>query len=82
MEAVYTLLNVDRGVPEVFGSTYDIRSLLAAAARLSDGEGVNVGPGFVQRAIERRIADSEISELIEQFKVFGDRKPHLPGRGR
>ena len=25
MEAVYTLLNVDRGVPEVWGSVYDIR---------------------------------------------------------
>ena len=28
MEAVYTLLNVDRGVPEVFGSCYDVRVLL------------------------------------------------------
>lgn len=28
MEAVYTLLDVDRGVPEVFGSCYDIRVLL------------------------------------------------------
>ena len=28
MEAVYTLLNVDRGVPEVWGSVYDIRCLL------------------------------------------------------
>ena len=25
MEAVYTLLNVDRGVPEVWGSVYDVR---------------------------------------------------------
>ncbi|MCG4651132.1 oleate hydratase, partial [Bifidobacterium longum] len=25
MEAVYTLLNVDRGVPEVFDSVFDIR---------------------------------------------------------
>ena len=25
MEAVYTLLNIDRGVPEVWGSTYDVR---------------------------------------------------------
>ena len=25
MESVYTLLNVDRGVPEVWGSKYDIR---------------------------------------------------------
>ena len=30
MESVYTLLNVDRGVPEVWGSKYDIRELLRA----------------------------------------------------
>ncbi|MEG2513629.1 MAG: oleate hydratase [Acetivibrio sp.] len=30
MESVYTLLNVDRGVPEVWGSRYDIRELLRA----------------------------------------------------
>ncbi len=30
MEAVYTLLNVDRGVPEVWGSKYDVRELLRA----------------------------------------------------
>ena len=28
MEAVYGLLKVDRGVPEVWGSVYDIRELL------------------------------------------------------
>ena len=31
MESVYTLLNVDRGVPDVWGSQYDIRELLRAA---------------------------------------------------
>ena len=31
MEAVYTLCNVDRGVPEVWGSCYDVRELLKAA---------------------------------------------------
>ena len=31
MEAVYTLLKVDRGVPEVWGSAYDVRELLRAA---------------------------------------------------
>mgnify|MGYP004510355609 FL=1 len=31
MEAVYTLLNVDRAVPEVWGSTYDVRELLKAS---------------------------------------------------
>ena len=38
MEAVYTLLNVDRGVPEVWGSVYDIRCLLDATVKLRDGK--------------------------------------------
>ena len=36
METVYTLLNVDRGVPEVFDSIYDIRQLLRAMYYMSD----------------------------------------------
>ena len=38
MEAVYTLLNVDRGVPEVWGSVYDVRDLLNATVKLRDGK--------------------------------------------
>lgn len=38
MEAVYQLLNIDRGIPEVFASAYDIRALLAASGRLMDGK--------------------------------------------
>jgi len=38
MEAVYTLLDVERAVPEVCNSTYDLRKLLAAAAALRDGK--------------------------------------------
>ena len=30
MESVYTLLNIDRGVPEVWGSKYDVREILRA----------------------------------------------------
>ena len=37
MEAVYGLLGVDRGVPEVWGSVYDIRDLLDASVKLMDG---------------------------------------------
>ncbi|MCA1530840.1 myosin-cross-reactive antigen [Bradyrhizobium sp. SUTN9-2] len=44
MEAAYTLLNVERGVPEVFNSTYDIRKLLAAIGILRDGKKVRI-PG-------------------------------------
>ena len=38
MEAVYTLCNVDRGVPEVWGSVYDVRDLLYATSKLLDGK--------------------------------------------
>ena len=37
MEAVYTLLNVDRGVPEVFASVYDVRVLLGSTSKMLDG---------------------------------------------
>ena len=37
MEAVYTLLDVERGVPEVFNSAYDVRCLLNATYYLLDG---------------------------------------------
>ena len=38
MEAVYTLLDVDRGVPEVFGSCYDVRVLLDSTSKMMDGK--------------------------------------------
>lgn len=37
MEAVYTLCDVDRGVPEVWGSTFDVRDLLMSSVKLRDG---------------------------------------------
>lgn len=37
MEAVYGLFGVDRGVPEVWGSVYDIRELLDSSVKLMDG---------------------------------------------
>lgn len=36
MEAVYKLFNVDRAVPEVFPSAYDIRTLLSSTCLLLD----------------------------------------------
>ena len=38
MEAVYGLFGVDRGVPEVWGSVYDIRELLDSSVKLMDGK--------------------------------------------
>jgi oleate hydratase len=36
MEAVYQLLDVERGVPEVFASAYDLRTLAKAVYYLTD----------------------------------------------
>ena len=44
MESVYTLLNVDRGVPQVWGSQYDIRELLRAAYYAVDKKKINELP--------------------------------------
>lgn len=44
MESVYTLLSVDRGVPEVWGSQYDIRELLRAAYYAVDKKKINELP--------------------------------------
>lgn len=44
MESVYTLLNVDRGVPEVWGTQYDIRELLRAAYYAVDKKKINELP--------------------------------------
>ena len=38
MEAVYTLCKLDRGVPEVWGSVFDVRDLIKATVKLSDGK--------------------------------------------
>ncbi|MBM9465690.1 oleate hydratase [Nakamurella leprariae] len=41
MEAVYTLLEVDRGVPEVFASSFDVRMLLRTVYYLNDRKDLN-----------------------------------------
>ncbi|MFT8895828.1 MAG: oleate hydratase [Acetobacter sp.] len=65
MEAVYTLLNVDRAVPEVFGSVYDIRMLLQAAAELRDGKKVPAS------GLLRHLTDgTEIDDLLERYGLI------------
>ena len=40
MEAVYQLLDIDRGVPEVFDSVFDARVLMRAVYYLNDHKGL------------------------------------------
>ncbi len=72
MEAVYTLLDVERGVPEVFNSTYDIRMLLAASGRLRDGKELDIpGPAFVRNLLMKKLDKTQIGALLREFKLVG-----------
>lgn len=72
MEAVYTLLDIERGVPEVFNSTYDIRMLLAASGRLRDGKELDIpGPGFVRHLLMKELDKTQIGALLREFKLVG-----------
>lgn len=67
MEAVYTLLNVERAVPEVYASTYDVRKLLSALAILRDGKGIDIpGPAFVQNMLLKKVEATEIGNLLNK----------------
>ena len=75
MEAVYTLLNVDRGVPEVWGSTYDIRDLLNASIMLRDGKPLTeMDMGILEKLVARKllgkIEDTDIKKLLEEYHVI------------
>ncbi|QLY30533.1 oleate hydratase [Nocardia huaxiensis] len=75
MEAAYQLLDIERGVPEVFNSTYDVRTLLAAATRLRDGEPVHIpGPEILRRKLIQKLDSTEIGELLTEYGVIADKK--------
>lgn len=75
MEAVYTLLDVDRGVPEVWGSVYDIRDLLNATVALRDGKKItDMELGLKKRiALKealKKIEGTEVEKLLEEHEVI------------
>jgi oleate hydratase len=71
MEAAYRLLGVDRGVPEVFNSTYDIRSLLAAAVHLRDGKEIGLPvPEILRQRLVDKMTNNEIGELLVEYGLI------------
>ena len=75
MEAVYTLLNIDRGVPEVWGSTYDIRDLLNATIRLRDGKPLTeMHLGFAEKLalkkVLEKIHNTDVEKLLQEYHVI------------
>lgn len=62
MEAVYQLFNVDRGVPETFNSTYDVRTLLEATSRLRDGKKLELkGP---MKKLDKYVDGTVVGKLV------------------
>ncbi len=75
MEAVYTLLNVDRGVPEVWGSVFDIRALLEATVKLRDGKKatdmkMNLAQELVVKKLLGKIKDTDIEKILKEYNVI------------
>lgn len=74
MEAVYTLLNVDRGVPEVWGSTYDIRDLLHAAVALRDGKKItdmklNLSEKIALKELLKKTKGTDLEKLLKDYHL-------------
>ncbi|WP_414732744.1 oleate hydratase [Acetobacterium carbinolicum] len=75
MEAVYTLLDIDRGVPEVWGSTYDIRDLLTSTVKLRDGKKItDLDLGDQEKLalfeVFRRIQGTDLEKLLKTYQLF------------
>ena len=75
MEAVYTLLQVDRGVPEVYASCYDIRALLDATSIMLVGKkAIDMKVPWIMKLVEkqalRKISGTLIEDLLKEYNVI------------
>ena len=75
MEAVYTLLNVDRGVPEVFGSCYDIRVILDSTSKMMDGKKLTdiklpLSASIAQKTMMKKVSGTVIEELLKKYNLI------------
>ncbi len=75
MEAVYTLLNVDRGVPEVWGSVYDIRELLGSASKLMDGKKpidmkLPFPAGLAKKLALKKVKGTVVEDVLRRCNVI------------
>ena len=75
MVAVYTLLNVDRGVPEVWGSTYDVRALLDATVKLRDGKKITdmdlpLIPRLAMKEALKKIEGTDLEKILKEYNAI------------
>lgn len=75
MEAVYTLLKIDRAVPEVWDSKYDVRELLKACYYAVDKKSVDELPlTFAEKQaikiVEKKIKGTDLEILFKESGLF------------
>lgn len=75
MEAVYTLLNIDRAVPEVWGSKYDVRELLRACYYAVDKKSLDELPlTFPEKQavklLEKKVEGTDLEMLLKESGLF------------
>lgn len=75
MEAVYQLLNIDRGVPEVFASAYDIRTILSAIYYLNDQKKLTELPltkieKVGLQAFLKKVKGTYLEEILQSEKLL------------
>ena len=76
MESVYTLLNVDRGVPEVWGSKYDVRELLRACYYAIDKKPItDVKLSFMEKqllhTVMKKVKGTDVELLLKESGLIG-----------
>ena len=64
-----------RGVPEVWGSTYDVRDLLNATVKLRDGKKITeMDLGFKEKIVFhealKNIAGTALEKLLREYHVI------------
>ena len=75
MEAAYTLLKIDRAVPEVWGSKYDVRELLRACYYAVDKKEVEDLPlTFAEKqfvkVLEKKVKGTDLEILLKESGLF------------
>ena len=75
MEAVYTLCDVDRGVPEVWGSTFDVRDLLMSSVKLRDGKPItDMALPFIEKdALDlmlKKINNTDLGKILREYDAI------------
>ncbi len=75
MESVYTLLDIDRGVPEVWGSVYDVRELLRAVYYGLDKQPItsmklSIEEKMMLKTVMKKISGTDAEKLLKETKVI------------